>query len=1233
MQTRFKKSVTIVIAALCAALLLAVIGTTVFMQSSRAAHAYSELPTGENVIENLYDSESGYFSKDNLDKLAQSIKNGDGSSKYADMGNLIKFICLGDVGNTIQSSAFGETVVKFGKSNNGEELVWIPAYVSKSISGAPILTLWLARTDGENSTGKQQEVSTFSDGTWNNNADTNPSSNNYSTSMIRVKTLNNGGAYYSGYVDSENQVTPTKNEHTATSNKSNKFEMYTTGALASYIVTPSDVDWQKNANWQKNDPKWQVDNNGNYTGNGHYSCEWLNDKLWLPSVHEVYDSSETATSTSTTFTKNGGIWEMTVSEFKNSIFFWLRSGYPDNYSYSYVLNSDGSYHIIVNQPYGVRPALHLNLTKAAETYMNYEVTAGTTTTKYATIEEAFTAANSIGNETTKATVKLYENATAVSTLIVNEGANVKLDLNNCALALDPDAGSGSVIRVYGTLEVTDTAAGGALIEHQITDPATGGAKRVYGGVITGGKGKSADINKLGGGIYVEGSLTLSGGTIAGNTADYGGGVRVDEGATFIMTGGAISYNTASQDAGGLCVYAAAKIELNGGYISDNTAENGGGIYLEDNRGSTNVYIINGVTVSRNSATKGGGIYTDKSNISLLSGIIGGSEVNKNSVKGMNSRGGGVYISGGSFTMEGGAVSYNAAESQGGGVYASGTFTMKGGTISYNIVNRDGGGVYLSGSPFNMDGGEILNNTAESGGGVYLFGGVARFTMQSGKIIGNFASWGGGVCIDMNGALTMETINCEIINNGAEYGGGGVFVSYGTFNLNNGYVRENAGNYSGGVHVRGQNENFKARFNMTGGYVRDNFAYADFGNSNSNAYASVGGVSVYTNGIFNMTGGSIVENNVIRQSKSNTRFYGGVYVHVDGTFNVSGDVLVADNEAEERIQKSEESTVKSNVFVSAENQITFTGALRENSAKIGVTLQSDGVFTSGYGEFNKNGNDVIPPKAYFVLDNDKYPCMYLSEDEAAVGRHSVINGACENCGAGVAASVTVGSGSSATVSYYGTLDDAWNAAIAAGTATVQLLDVATIISPLHVPNEKNITLDLNGYMIALASGANESVIKVSEGSFTLEDTYTEGDRKYNVNGKTIVGGVITGGDANNDDASAGGGVIIECGAFIMNGGTIAGNNARVGGGVFLDRGTFTMNGGAITYNTASQYGGGVYLNGGTFTMNDGTISYNTAEEQAGGVAMNMTPQVIMTGGSIIGNTAAEYGGYSCVWRRL
>ena len=250
MQTRFKKSVTIVIAALCAALLLAVIGSTVFMQSSRAAHAYSELPTGENVIENLYDSESGYFSKDNLDKLAQSIKNGDGSSKYADMGNLIKFICLGDVGNTIQSSAFGETVVKFGKSNNGEELVWIPAYVSKSISGAPILTLWLARTDGENSTGKQQEVSTFSDGTWNNNADTNPSSNNYSTSMIRVKTLNNGGAYYSGYVDSENQVTPTKNEHTATSNKSNKFEMYTTGALASYIVTPSDVDWQKNANWQ-----------------------------------------------------------------------------------------------------------------------------------------------------------------------------------------------------------------------------------------------------------------------------------------------------------------------------------------------------------------------------------------------------------------------------------------------------------------------------------------------------------------------------------------------------------------------------------------------------------------------------------------------------------------------------------------------------------------------------------------------------------------------------------------------------------------------------------------------------------------------------------------------------------------------------------------------------------------------------------------------------------------------
>jgi uncharacterized repeat protein (TIGR02543 family) len=81
--------------------------------------------------------------------------------------------------------------------------------------------------------------------------------------------------------------------------------------------------------------------------------------------------------------------------------------------------------------------------------------------------------------------------------------------------------------------------------------------------------------------------------------------------------------------------------------------------------------------------------------------------------------GGVYVSGGTFTMSGGEISGNSADSDSricvGGVYMDGgTFTMSGGKISGNSINsgfRDfAGGVYVSGGTFTMSGGEISGNS-------------------------------------------------------------------------------------------------------------------------------------------------------------------------------------------------------------------------------------------------------------------------------------------------------------------------------------------------------------------------------------------------------------------------------------------------------------------------------------------------------------------------------------------
>jgi hypothetical protein len=121
--------------------------------------------------------------------------------------------------------------------------------------------------------------------------------------------------------------------------------------------------------------------------------------------------------------------------------------------------------------------------------------------------------------------------------------------------------------------------------------------------------------------------------------------------------------------------------------------------------------------------------------------------------------GGVYVSGGRFTMNGGTISENTSDDNGigggggGGVLveSGGTFTMNGGTISGN-VSATGGGVYVQTGMFTMNGGEIRGNTAPVGGGVALQQGkleydFTRFAMNGGTIRGNTAvTYGGGVAL-------------------------------------------------------------------------------------------------------------------------------------------------------------------------------------------------------------------------------------------------------------------------------------------------------------------------------------------------------------------------------------------------------------------------------------------------------------------------------------------------------
>ena len=281
----------------------------------------------------------------------------------------------------------------------------------------------------------------------------------------------------------------------------------------------------------------------------------------------------------------------------------------------------------------------------------------------------------------------------------------------------------------------------------------------------------------GSGVRVEGGGTFNmyGGTITGNKAETGGGVYV-VGGTFTMSGGTISGNTADSTDGGVGVYSGAKFIMNGGEITGNTAR-----------------YYSGGAISGNKATKdGGGVYVNRGcKFDMNGGTISGNEAT-NTETANTTYGGGVYVSGGTFTMNGKTTSVsNNTATNGGGVYAaSGKFNMNDGAISGNEAtnnkptNTTYGGVYVNGGTFTMNGNaSIKSNTAKNGGGVYASAGT--FNMNGNASIKS--NTGNGVCVSDTARFTVSdtptvTENTMNGNDSNVYLNGGAYITIGDYGL-------------------------------------------------------------------------------------------------------------------------------------------------------------------------------------------------------------------------------------------------------------------------------------------------------------------------------------------------------------------------------------------------------------------------------------------------------------------
>jgi hypothetical protein len=358
-------------------------------------------------------------------------------------------------------------------------------------------------------------------------------------------------------------------------------------------------------------------------------------------------------------------------------------------------------------------------------------------------------------------------------------------------------------------------------------------------------------------------------------------------------------------------------------------------------------------------------------------------------------GGGVYVTGGSFTMNGGTISNNTntgyGDAAGGGVYVTGgSFTMSGtAVISGNTVtthatptiNNDtaaGGGVYVTGTgaSFTMSGTAVISgnkaiatNTNAFGGGVEVRG---SFTMEGGRISGNEAK---------ANAATVTTVtdtdpDPDLSITFGHASGGGVYVQNGTFTMkNNAEISDNeatatAGNaFGGGVQLTNHDSSETLIYIMEGGHISGNEATATAGDAsgggirfsntsngtgNRTATFTMSGTAVISgnevtatvgnafgggmyasNGSFTMQGGTISGN---KANGTNTKtFGGGVYVGSNCIFTKTGDSVIYGSDAAEA-DKNTAPISSSGHAVCAYNDTIHK--IRNNTAGTGVNLTYD-----------------------------------------------------------------------------------------------------------------------------------------------------------------------------------------------------------------------------------------------------------------------------------------------------
>ena len=242
---------------------------------------------------------------------------------------------------------------------------------------------------------------------------------------------------------------------------------------------------------------------------------------------------------------------------------------------------------------------------------------------------------------------LTKDWTLTSTITVPTGSSLTLCLNGYSITLgsqahNADQGSYDVFLVqrratFTLCDCKDKNGNYGTIGHYNPTENQGpgvnvaGTFNMYGGKIFQNQVKSYDGNRrgYGGGVLVSGAGTFNmfGGEITGNTARSGGGVYVD--GMFSMSGGTI-YDNAGERGGGVYVTPNGMFNMSGSAAITGNTGTYGGVYVDG------TFSMSGGTICGNTESSGGGVYVDSGTFNMS----GSAAITGNTVTG---NGGGVYV--------------------------------------------------------------------------------------------------------------------------------------------------------------------------------------------------------------------------------------------------------------------------------------------------------------------------------------------------------------------------------------------------------------------------------------------------------------------------------------------------------------------------------------------------------------------------------------------------------------